>query len=240
MEVYPDGHGYCFACNFYAKDAGEPTEVQGKDTYVENVQESVRHIQNLPLLAARGLNFHHDSNGFYILWPNAPYYKYRLLGAEESNRYRSPTGVKKPLFVARDTGGRGWLIIVEGEINALSIAKAMPEHAVCSPGGVSDFVSKRALSEYLPFYRRYAKIVVIGDHDDPGKRASTLLMLELQKDREVLARWMSTDANELLQQENGEERVRQEVEHLMGVRRRVPNGPHTMPSLRDPVTELGA
>lgn len=238
MEVYPDGHGFCFACHYYVADAGKPS-VQGNDTYVENVSESVKHIKTLPLRAARGLSFHHDPDGFYILWPGDEYYKYRREGAEESGRYLSPVGVKKPLFWANRLS-RGTLFIVEGEINALSLAKCFPEYSVCSPGPVSDFVSKRAISDYLPQYLKYEKILVIGDHDDPGVKASTLLMLELQgrgKDASVV--WMRTDANDLLQQENGESLVRQEVEQLMAMRGRLRRQSQALPPHREAPAKSG-
>ena len=59
------------------------------------------------------------------------------------------------------------LSLVEGEINGLSVAKAMPEWAVASPGSASMFNSDN-LTKTLTHYRDYDKIVVILDDDPAG------------------------------------------------------------------------
>jgi 5S rRNA maturation endonuclease (ribonuclease M5) len=154
----------------------------------------------------RGLEFPEDEHGYYVVWPGRTYYKKRLNGGKA--RYIGAAGHPKPPFWARKQGSKT-LIIVEGEINAMSIAKAYEECDVMSPGGAGDFTAKRAKS-YLQSIRYYEILIVIADADKAGALACIELMGALSgSGQKIKHHLMQPDANEVLIE--SEERLRQQI-----------------------------
>lgn len=170
----------------------------GLDDDKEDLSLTFEYIDSLPVLELRGLKFPCDQRGYYIVWPNNEYYKYRLF--EGSSRYLSPRGYSPPLFWARHHGG-GTLAITEGELNSMSVAMVCEEWDVCSPGSASNF-NADYLARHLQYFKNYSSIVVILDKDAAGLKglietkayfANKLPFVSYVR--------MERDANEVLQQQ---------------------------------------
>lgn len=147
---------------------GERIEV----TYVEDIATSIERIERLPREEIRGFALHADSLGYYLIWPDRSYYKRRIYGAESGNKYRGPSGHRKPpLFLTAWDGGRK-LILVEGEFNALSLhSLELKNTDICSPGGAGDFYSKSG-SKFLESLGPYPEVHVVVDADAAGAQAA--------------------------------------------------------------------
>ena len=193
----------CFGCGRRGKlsDLGLTDTAEYRSPPPENLDKSASYILSLPQKLLRGLWLPSDDTGYYIVFPGTKYYKKRLYKGKV--KYLSPEGHSKPLFVARDIGQT--LIIVEGEINAISIARVCPDYAVCSPGGTGHF--KR--ESYLNFYLKFDNILIVCDKDVPGAVAcGELWGLLKARGKEARTLLMDRDANDLLVQD-GEEAVKE-------------------------------
>ena len=212
MELYKD-HGFCFVCGKYAfAEELEDIQFTGEERELEpeDLDGTFAYINRLPIVDHRGLRFPSDDHGYYVVWPDRSYYKKRLTGGKA--RYIGASGHPKPPFWASKTGAKA-LIIVEGEINAMSIAEACPEFDVMSPGGAGDFSAKRAKS-YLQSIRYYEILLVIADADKAGALACIELMGTLSgTGKTVKHHLMQPDANEVLIE--GKQKLREQILRLM-------------------------
>lgn len=213
--IYPDGkyHSFCCGRHGLAKDLGYAVPQEATPKYVEDLSVTVPAILELPVQKVRGLALHASDDGYYILWPDRDYYKFRSYRTDVGGaKYKGPAGVPKPMFKANIVPSDR-LVIVEGEINSLSLAKVRPDLCVVSPGGAGDFYSKRTLNKDLEFYRRYRSVVIIVDADKAGAVAAIQLKAALMAvDRTVEIKMMSPDANDLLVQ--SEETLKEETERM--------------------------
>jgi DNA primase len=117
-----------------------------------------------------------------------------------------------PLLEA-SVAGRKALAIVEGEINALSLAACYPPFDVVSPGGAATFAAKK----YLNFYKQYDKIIIIADADSAGLKAAIELKTEALKwTPKVSVVLMEHDCNDILQS-GGISKLRLEMEKWVGL-----------------------
>ncbi len=176
MEVYPD-RLYCFVCRAsvsheaYAKASGQRVVAEPVERVKEDLQASMAYIKALPKMRIRGLDLPADSHSYFIVWPEGNYYHRRFFDTEaERGKYKCPAGWPKPLFIASPGIKGRTLLIVEGEINALSIRAAVPDIAVCSPGGAGDFASANGLKS-LPYYLSFQRQVLVADEDAAGAMA---------------------------------------------------------------------
>jgi len=140
--------------------------------YVENIQESVANITRLPTRTIRGFNLHYNARGYYLVWPDASYYKFRSFDDNSGGgKYRGPSGVRKTPFVIGNKGGtikEDRLVLVEGEFNALSLAALEePDLFIVSPGGAGDFYSRNS-ERYLQDYLNFSSIDIVVDNDPAG------------------------------------------------------------------------
>jgi hypothetical protein len=211
-EVY-ETSAYCFAgCgSIPLEELKLDSKVEIKEKYRENLKERREYIDKLPRQEVRGFTFPADEMGYYITWPDSDYYKCRLWNPpEKAAKYKNPSGHPQPPFRAQR--GRGTtLILVEGEINALSVGKAFPEHDVISPGSASDFMAKK-LDKDLWEFSQYAKVVIVVDRDAPGTAAAIHLKSKLmQKVPYVNIVLMQEDANQILV-EKGVEALRDDLQ----------------------------
>lgn len=200
-EVYPE-HGYCFVCSeviplseLGIKGPYRPE----KEPYVENVNQKLDYIRLLGRESIRGLWLPCDSTGYYICWPNANYYKLRLHNPRDGeSKYLGPTGHKPPIFKAREFPYSRILYIVEGEINALSLAETDIKGHIISLGSASNFISdlyKKELTPDMP----YDNIVVVVDKDPAGIAGAISIKSKLLAwGKKVSVVLMSIDANEML------------------------------------------
>jgi DNA primase len=229
--IYPDGWYTCFGCGARgrAKDIGQEVRKTGTK-YVENVSETLAHIATLPKRLVRGHFLHCDEHHYYVVWPDGSYYKRRSFAGDVAGpKYRGPSGVRKPIFWARAEAHPG-LIIVEGELNALSVAEAVDWADVVSPGGAGDFASHR-LKEDLPNYLKYQTILIVADADKAGAIAVIELASALRPHvSDVRIFLMEEDANDILVN-HGKEKLREEFEKRMEVQAQVQDGRReTVPS----------
>lgn len=205
MEVYPE-RAYCFSCGFSCKTEDldlPPDALRNQKRHTEDIVSTIRYIRTLPLQARRGLEFHTNGRGFYIVYPNDEYYKLRLFQGD--SRYLSPTGTSAPPYLIHKSYQK--LIIVEGEINLLSLQKAYPEHkaTLCSPGSAGN------LSKFLNLYLRYKDIWAIVDYDRAGVLAGVMLKQNLkQHGKRVHLVALDQDLNDTLQS-SGVDGVRQQI-----------------------------
>lgn len=202
MEVYPDWL-HCFSCGYRVRSDGVISEeeienLKKKQKEPENIEDRIRFIHSLPRQAVRGLSLPIDTSGYYIVWPTGTYYKYRITTGGQ-NRYIGPRGHKAPLFEL-DIKSKETLVVIEGEINALSLSESLQDHqlrtiGICSPGSATE------LTRHLNIYLTYPRIIVIVDKDIPGvKNGLKLKELLIKKGKRVQLLACENDINEILQE----------------------------------------
>lgn len=215
MVIYPDGWAHCFGCGAHvsADKLGRKVVVTEKPE-PENLEESFEYIKKLPLKRVRGLMLPSDDHSAFIVWPGNTYYKRRFLKPWDGPKYRCPTGHKKPWFVANHLGG-DVCILVEGELNALSIALACPEFSVVSPGSAGDF-NVKSVAKVLPYLSTVDNILLLADKDQAGAQALINAKSVLDTPTK-LTKWalVEKDANDRLQEE-GPDALREEILRILG------------------------
>lgn len=219
-EVYDDSF-FCFGCGATGsldKLAGKaPTFKTAfkKSGKPENLDASLTRISGLPTKVIRGLTLPYDTRGYYIVYPNVPYYVVRRWDAPSANKYIGPFGHKKPLlhttYGSYTTVDRGPLVVIEGQLNALSTAQSLgyagPTRTVMSPGAATDFL-KPIVLEYCLQYRQICLIV---DKDVAGVAAGIQLRDSLVKaGKQVILYPMEIDMNDLLVI-HGQARCKEEI-----------------------------
>jgi hypothetical protein len=213
--VYSDGWK-CYGCGAWGPLSSLPGNYRDLDIPQEKEPEDLdrvfQYIDRLALKEIRGLSFPCDDQSFYIVWPGKTYYKRRFFN--NNPKYKCPSGHTRQWFVANSVGSKT-CILVEGEINALSIAKACPEFDVISPGSASDF-SSQAFSKRLHLLATYNILLLVADKDQAGAQALINAKSILDTPSSPVA-WMLTekDANEVLC-ESGKEQLRKEILRALG------------------------
>jgi hypothetical protein len=216
LALYHDGYR-CFGCGAYGSLADLKGHVANVPEVLpaepEDVEGSIQRIERLPKGEIRGLELHFDDRAYYLVWPTRDYYKARYFNPEKG-KYRNPRGHKQPILEVQ-VSGRPTLAVVEGEFNALSVAKAVPEIDVISPGSAGNFAPAN-MRKYCTSLVLYSTILVIADRDAPGATACIDLMGMLTgRVRKIKAHLMSPDANEVLV-ERGCEELRREISKVLG------------------------
>jgi hypothetical protein len=216
-HLYPDGFK-CYGCGAAGRLADLPNVghsqlyVKPAPKYVEDIDAKIKYIDSLSTALIRGHNLPVDGESYYIVWPSRDYYIQRFFEAKDDRgKYKCPSGHQRPLYVPRTGLYRGQLRIVEGELNALSVAMAC-EGGVVSPGSAGDFHSAKS-DKHLPFYLQYDRIMLIADADKPGAIGCIELKSKLMRagKTDVSIKLMSTDANDILVK-HGQEALKKEVE----------------------------
>lgn len=185
------------------------------DVYKEDMVDSLKYIESLPVKVIRGVSIKASDDNMYIVWPNGDYYKSRSLTTDKGSKYKCPAGHKKPLFYLKRSKGMSWwaraLILVEGELNALSIREVAPWIDIISPGGTADILA--SVKKDLNIYRMYSSILVMVDADPPGTAAGLTASAALRDAGiKTYLHTMNKDANERLVQDGAkalEEDIRQ-------------------------------
>lgn len=228
MALYVEtGKYFCFGCGAKGLLAHLDLDVENLPAFeetnikfVENIDKTMEYIDSLPKKVIRGHELPYDADYYYLVWPDKSFYKKRLHDKNAKSKYRSPVGIRKPLYKHR--GGNKGLIIVEGEFNALTVA-SVPDtygYAIVSPGPVTDFMRK----DYLRQYLQYDTILVIVDRDAAGVCAGLELQAHLRvKGKSAFLYPMVKDFNDILT-ENGKDEVQKETQKSMAVLRMRGNG----------------
>lgn len=164
MEVYPDG-GFCFSCGAYIPIGelpnGETYKIEKKEP--ENIQETINRVEQLPKINQRALLLHSNAHGYYIVWPNKEFYKFRKT-TENTVRYMGPRGRRPPLFWIKSKQTGNTIVVVEGELNAISLLEAYPDPSfdIASPGSANE------LSRHEGIYRTFKTVIIVVDNDPTG------------------------------------------------------------------------
>lgn len=209
LHTYPDGSQYCFGCGHYSGPNSEKKTEPQYNGPPEDIQYNIGRIKGLKKIFTRGMWFHADRDGFYILYPDGKYYVKRNANPD-FGKYVGPRGHKKPLFRAKELSPSKPLIIIEGQLNALSLAEVGVSATVVSPGAATDFKK----INHLPYYCVYNNIVLVLDNDAPGALGAIELKAQLLKFPEVknvLIKLVDKDANDILQ-EKGSIALKEEYE----------------------------
>ncbi len=147
-----------------------------------------------------------DLGGYYIVWPDKSYYKQRMFRGDI--RYKGPKGHKVPLYVIK---GNKNLIIVEGEINAITLGILGLKDTIVSPGSAGE------INKHVSFYLQYSRIRCIVDKDIPGVVAGLKLKEELLKyKRNIQLVAVSRDFNDVLETE-GQEGLKKYYQDQVGL-----------------------
>lgn len=192
---YETGRYKCFGCGVSGKLTDIGIDAKGSyESKKENIKESIQNITQYPIKDFRGLKFHCDDTGAYIIWPGSVYYKKRYFDpAPGYPKYKGPKGHNPPAFIAERDKKAETGIVVEGEINALSLAEVLRNITIVSPGSASSFAD---VGELLKDYRN---VLVIADNDPAGVMGIIPLVSELKKNaiNTKVTLW-DRDANEVL------------------------------------------
>lgn len=205
LTLFEDGHYHCFGCGAHGwidqyPELGtvELDEELGVK-YVEDIKASLERISSLPKERYRSLELHFDQRGHYIVWPSNDYYKLRKRDAgSNSDKYRSPAGVSKRPFVLSPAAPATTAIVVEGELNAISIWEACKFYPIICPGAATDFGSQEK-SKFVDLYSPYKRLIVYTDADKAGCVAAINFKVLMQQTHDVSIRLMERDFNEILQ-----------------------------------------
>lgn len=195
MELYDDGIGHCFVCGAHMRILDAVNAAPAKPKVVEDVKASLQEIKQLPMRLIRGLWLHYAQNGYYIVWPTNDFYKLRLTSGY--TRYIGPVGHTPPLFWAKKLYQADTIVLVEGELNAMSVAEASSDWDVVSPGSAMNFGSKEA--ELLQLVGKYKTVIIWTDGDSAGIMALWKL-LPVLINRNIKCSHISQedDANDIL------------------------------------------
>ncbi len=212
MEVYPEGTAYCFSCGYYLADHDLPS-VPTKPK--ADIHKEMEHISGLTLRQIRGLYLPADEQGYYIVWPDRGYYKKRLLDGK--TRYIGPAGHRAPLFVIPGKS-KETLVVIEGEINALSMSYAIGDiYTIVSPGSCNE------MTKCITYCLDYSIVYVIVDKDVAGVINGLKLKDELisrKKRVQIIAK--ETDYNQTLQ-DKGSSGLKETVYRDLGLSRELPS-----------------
>lgn len=204
--VYGDGY-FCFGCGAKGPvtDLGIPAGERIEVTYLEDIKATIAYIDTLPRKNIRGFSLPFNDRGYYLVYPNLEYYKFRLSDGQSNNKYRGPSGHKKPKFVAQ-SGSFPRLVLVEGEFNALSLAALELPWDVVSPGAAGDFYSKSRNND-LQEYAQYSRVDIVVDDDVAGLKAAmecSALLQTLNDTIEIKVWFVKEDFNETFTREGKE------------------------------------
>ena len=217
--IYEKGNYYSFCCGKSGLVKDLPLDLQisvnkTRQKFTIDINKEINRIESLPVKEHRGLEFHMDALYYYVVWPNKEYFKKRsIIG--KTDKYRCATGLSKQIFEL--PGSYRNLLVVEGEINALSAYKARPDMKIVSPGSATDFM------RYIDLYDDYNFIYIAFDNDAAGGyNASKLRDALMARKKFVFLHPMKKDFNDLLTQ-GGVDEVRREIDTLLGVQTNLRN-----------------
>jgi len=108
----------------------------------------------------------------------------------------------------RTDGKASWVLICEGEYDAMSVDQAMDgKYPVVSiPAGVDS--AAEAIKQNLEWLLTFDRVILGFDQDGPGRDATEECVKLLPTGRAYIARWPEKDPNELLKQDRSAEITR--------------------------------
>lgn len=214
-RLYEDGTSFCFSCrSFFPKQDGEIIERPA----VKPPQPTFKKALNLVEIASyptrgfkdRGItktvteffgvkssyNEEGEIDTHYYPYDNATAYKVRKLPKDFTWVGKSGGLFGKDKF----NGGGKRLIIVEGEIDALSIAQASQDRwkKIYPVVAMSSASMTKSLLENREWIRSFEEVVLCLDEDEAGHKAQTEAIRIIGIDKVKLTKLPFKDANEVL------------------------------------------
>ncbi|QSV44420.1 toprim domain-containing protein [Geobacter benzoatilyticus] len=154
-----------------------------------------------------------------------PYYRagevVNIKSRDHRKNFRMETGAERILYGLDDCAGADVLIIVEGEIDKLSLEVAGFLNSVSVPDGApspkaKDYTSKFSFIEGAEdFLSGFQRIILAVDNDEPGKKLEEELARRLGRERCWMVQWPEgcKDANDVLVK-RGRDTLRECIEQV--------------------------
>lgn len=210
-SLYDDGHQYCFGCQTYVKgdENGEastatPKEPLEKDLLTGKPQELGKRGLDLTTTRKWGYHVGKDKAGRTVQIAN--YMSKDRKVVAQKLRYADKTfkfigKPKEALLFGQHLwkeGGRK-LIIVEGEIDAMSVSQAMNHtvSVVSVQNGAQ--AAKKSLQKEFDWVNSFSQIILALDNDEPGLKAMKECAMLFSPGKALLCYWEGgKDANDVL------------------------------------------
>ena len=224
MQVYSDGHSYCFSCNTRFKGDDEEFASDRALDIVDNATkenkdlDALKEISNYPSdnLSDRfinksvcdffGVKVSYDINGniethYYPFHDSAGRvtgYKVRRLPKTFSVK-----GKVNGLFGQNKFGGGKKIVITEGECDTLAVAQAFTKQyngkiypVVSIPTGAAS--SGKYILEHRAWLRSFDDVVLMFDQDEVGQEGANQVAKLIGADKVRIANFSAKDPNDLL------------------------------------------
>ncbi|PPB55991.1 DnaB-like helicase C-terminal domain-containing protein [Campylobacter hyointestinalis] len=222
LAIYDDGSGYCFACNHYTAniDGGKEYKPKAKvkgDFISGNIQALNARSIDRTTCQKWSYECGKDEKGNACQIANY----YDVLGNLKAQKIRYPNksfkfiGSNKLLYGewlwSAEANGKQ-LIIVEGEIDALSVSQVYNHKrpVVSIPNGAQG--AKKALANRLDWLLQFESIILAFDNDEPGRKAMQECVKLFKPGVVKICTWSNgKDANEILKSENGEVSIHNDI-----------------------------
>ncbi len=208
---YSDGHGYCFACEYYEPSSKVPAERPKADSKGANFLYG-----DVKPLAKRHINQQTTQHFNYQVGEKggkpvqiANYYKGNELVGQKlrfPDKTFAAVGKLDVLYgehLWRD-GGK-MLVITEGEIDAMSVSQLQGNKwaVVSVPNGAQG--AAKAIAKRLEWVEKFESVVLMFDMDEVGQKAAQECAAVLSPSKAKIARLPLKDANEMLVAGRGKE-----------------------------------
>lgn len=218
-QVYEDGTSFCFSCqSFFPKVEGEVFVSEKAPDFFNKKKLTIEEVKDFPIRGFKDRNITKDvceffdvkvsygDNGeidtHYYPYSGGKAYKIRKLPKEFTWINKSTDLFGKEKF----NGGGKRLIIVEGEIDALSIAKAsFDKYKKIYPVVAlsSAVMAEKSLLENRDWIRSFQEVVVCLDMDEAGEKATEKAIRIIGLDKVKVAKLPCKDPNEVLTKYDG-------------------------------------
>ena len=223
FAVYDNGSGYCFSCNHYKANVDEavkeqPSNKEQRDGKFVTGSYQALNVRKIDRNTCQKWGYEcgkHKGNPCQI----ANYYD--AMGNLKSQKLRYPDksftciGSKNLLYGewlwSAEANGKQ-LIIVEGEIDALSVSQVYKhKRAVVSiPNGAQG--AKKALASRLDWLLQFESIILAFDNDEVGRKAMQDCATLFKAGAVKICSWSKgKDANEMLKLDGGEVAIHNDI-----------------------------
>jgi twinkle protein len=214
---WADGHAYCFGCKYM-----EPADVEFGHKVPSNFNKEkptsealgCYHEGDFANLGTRKISEDVCRRYGYKVGEAkgkavqlAPYYKngsvVGLKARAADKEFFTVGDMKAPPFFGAHLADKGrYLVVTEGEIDAMSVAEATGQgkyHAVSLPLGAQ--AAAKSFQQNLEYFAGFETVIICFDMDDPGMKAAEECAAILPPGKCKIAHLSDAkDANELLQQ----------------------------------------
>ena len=172
-SLYSDGHTFCFKC--HARTHGNNTTTHNHQVSNVQLQGSARRLQSRGISERTCELFKTYKDGEIL----RHYYfdsTGKVVGAKVRTKDKSfrCEGEVSSLFGMQNfrhkTAKDQKLIIVEGEMDAMSVYECQPWPVVSIPNGAA--AAKKAIQKNYEWINHYDKIVIFFDNDEAGQKAA--------------------------------------------------------------------